>query len=133
MRARNHGPSTTPRPYVEGQLRAIVGVEIVIDRVEGKWKLSQNRSDADIEGAIEGLEATGNESVRSDAISGAADRHAAAGPLLDPRGSSIGSRQAEDAVDDVLSLQVLSPTSVPTIVTVGEDDVCDRDTERTIR
>ena len=48
-----------PEPYVAGQLKAIVGVEILIDRVEGKWKLSQNRSDADIAGAIEGLEATG--------------------------------------------------------------------------
>jgi len=52
-----------PPPYIEGQLRAIVGVEIVIDRVEGKWKLSQNRSDADIAGAIEGLEATGERDV----------------------------------------------------------------------
>ena len=52
-----------PEPYIEGQLRAIVGVEIVIDRVEGKWKLSQNRSDADISGAIEGLEALGEREV----------------------------------------------------------------------
>ena len=51
------------RPYIDGQLKAIVGVEIVIDRVEGKWKLSQNRSDADITGAIEGLEATGERGV----------------------------------------------------------------------
>jgi transcriptional regulator len=48
-----------PEAYVGGQLRAIVGVEVVIDRVEGKWKLSQNRSDADIAGAIEGLESSG--------------------------------------------------------------------------
>jgi transcriptional regulator len=48
-----------PEPYIAGQLKAIVGVEILIDRVEGKWKLSQNRSDADIAGAIEGLEAIG--------------------------------------------------------------------------
>jgi transcriptional regulator len=46
-----------PRQYIEGQLRAIVGVEILLDRVIGKWKLGQNRSDADIAGAIEGLEA----------------------------------------------------------------------------
>jgi transcriptional regulator len=52
-----------PPPYVEGQLRAIVGVEILIDRVEGKWKLSQNRSDADIAGAIEGLESSGERDV----------------------------------------------------------------------
>ena len=52
-----------PRPHIEGQLRAIVGLEIVIDRVEGKWKLSQNRSDADITGAIEGLEDRGERDV----------------------------------------------------------------------
>jgi transcriptional regulator len=52
-----------PRPYIEGQLRAIVGVEVVLDRVQGKWKLSQNRSDADIEGVIDGLEALGERGV----------------------------------------------------------------------
>lgn len=52
-----------PEAYVGGQLRAIVGVEVVIDRVEGKWKLSQNRSDADIAGAIEGLESSGERDV----------------------------------------------------------------------
>ena len=52
-----------PEPYIAGQLKAIVGVEILIDRVEGKWKLSQNRSDADIAGAIEGLEAIGERDV----------------------------------------------------------------------
>ena len=52
-----------PEPYIAGQLRAIVGVEVVIDRVEGKSKLSQNRSDADIEGAIRGLEAAGERHV----------------------------------------------------------------------
>jgi transcriptional regulator len=52
-----------PEAYVGGQLRAIVGVEVVIDRVEGKRKLSQNRSDADIAGAIEGLESSGERDV----------------------------------------------------------------------
>jgi phosphatidate cytidylyltransferase len=32
-----------------------VGVEILIDRVEGKWKLSQNRPSVDVEGAIAGI------------------------------------------------------------------------------
>jgi transcriptional regulator len=45
-----------PREYVEGQLRAIVGVEVRISRIEAKLKLSQNRSKADVEGAIGGLE-----------------------------------------------------------------------------
>lgn len=48
-----------PPPYIAGQLRAIVGVEVIIDRVEGKFKLSQNRSDADVEGVIAGLDAAG--------------------------------------------------------------------------
>jgi len=52
-----------PDTYIAGQLKAIVGVEIIIDRVEGKTKLSQNRSDADIAGAIDGLEAVGERDI----------------------------------------------------------------------
>jgi transcriptional regulator len=52
-----------PEAYIAGQLRAIVGVEVVIHRVEGKVKLSQNRSDQDIAGVIEGLEARDEEAV----------------------------------------------------------------------
>ena len=49
--------SDAPEKYLDGQLRAIVGLELVITRVEAKAKLSQNRPTADIEGAIEGLRA----------------------------------------------------------------------------
>jgi transcriptional regulator len=52
-----------PRQYVDGQLRAIVGVEVLLDRVVGKWKLGQNRSAEDIAGAIAGLEAGGEQAV----------------------------------------------------------------------
>jgi transcriptional regulator len=48
-----------PEAYVSGQLRAIVGVELVISRIEAKAKLSQNRSGADIDGVVESLEARG--------------------------------------------------------------------------
>ena len=44
-----------PADYIETQARAIVGLEIEIDRLDGKRKLGQNRSDADITGAIAGL------------------------------------------------------------------------------
>jgi transcriptional regulator len=44
-----------PEIYVAGQLRAIVGVELRIARIEAKFKLSQNRSAADVAGAIAGL------------------------------------------------------------------------------
>jgi len=49
-----------PVDYIEGQLRAIVGVEVVISRIEAKLKLSQNRSKADVEGAIDGLVEVGD-------------------------------------------------------------------------
>lgn len=44
-----------PEGYVEGQARAIVGVQLRIETLEAKRKLSQNRSQADIAGTIEGL------------------------------------------------------------------------------
>jgi transcriptional regulator len=47
--------SDAPEKYIDGQLRAIVGVEILIERVEAKAKLSQNRSDADRDGVVRGL------------------------------------------------------------------------------
>ncbi len=49
-----------PATFVAGQLRAIVGVELVISRVEAKAKLSQNRPAADIDGVIDGLTARGD-------------------------------------------------------------------------
>ncbi len=47
--------SDAPERYVAGQLRAIVGLEVTIERVEAKSKLSQNRSAADRAGVIRGL------------------------------------------------------------------------------
>jgi transcriptional regulator len=44
-----------PARYVAGQLRAIVGLEVEITRVEAKWKLSQNRSAEDVAGTVAGL------------------------------------------------------------------------------
>jgi transcriptional regulator len=52
-----------PRAYIEGQLRAIVGVEVVISRIEAKVKLSQNRPAADIPGVVAGLEARGDTAI----------------------------------------------------------------------
>ncbi len=49
-----------PAEYVAQQLMAIVGVEIEIARLEGKWKMSQNRSMADVDGVIEGLRQSGD-------------------------------------------------------------------------
>ena len=48
-----------PAPYVEKQLKAIVGLELAVERVEAKVKLSQNRSEADRAGVVAGLRAEG--------------------------------------------------------------------------
>lgn len=48
-----------PDGYIETQARAIVGLELRIDRLEAKRKLSQNRSGADIAGTIAGLSSGG--------------------------------------------------------------------------
>jgi transcriptional regulator len=45
-----------PSRFVDGQLRGIIGVEIRVKSVEGKAKLSQNRSEADQHGVIDGLD-----------------------------------------------------------------------------
>jgi transcriptional regulator len=47
--------SDAPEKYIRGQLRAIVGLELAVERVEAKAKLSQNRSDEDRAGVVEGL------------------------------------------------------------------------------
>jgi transcriptional regulator len=45
-----------PVDYIQAQLKSIVGFEMPITRVEGKWKMSQNRPEPDREGVIAGLE-----------------------------------------------------------------------------
>jgi transcriptional regulator len=50
-----------PRAYVEGQLRAIVGLEVQITRIQAKAKLSQNRPVGDIAGIVAGLSARGDD------------------------------------------------------------------------
>jgi transcriptional regulator len=48
-----------PERYISGQLRAIVGLELIITRIEAKAKLSQNRPATDIDGVVAGLRARG--------------------------------------------------------------------------
>jgi transcriptional regulator len=60
-----------PRAYIEGQLRAIVGIELEITRIEAKAKLSQNKSAADVEGVIAGLRERGDQRL-ADAVEQAA-------------------------------------------------------------
>ncbi len=50
-----------PRAFIEGQLRAIVGLELQITRIEAKAKLSQNRPVTDVAGIVAGLSARGDD------------------------------------------------------------------------
>lgn len=45
-----------PAPYIDAQIRGIVGIEIAITAMTGKWKASQNRSAADRQGVVQGLQ-----------------------------------------------------------------------------
>lgn len=47
--------SDAPADYIERMLGAIVGIEIPINRIEGKWKVSQNKADAERAGVADGL------------------------------------------------------------------------------
>lgn len=60
------GVDDAPGRFIEGQLRAIVGVELVITRIEAKAKLSQNRPEADVDGVVAGLKARGQTDAAAD-------------------------------------------------------------------
>jgi len=44
-----------PADYIAGQAKGIIGIELPIRSIEGKWKVSQNRNQADRKGVVEGL------------------------------------------------------------------------------
>ncbi len=44
-----------PSDFIESQLKGIVGLELTIERLEGKWKMSQNRPAEDVAGVVAGL------------------------------------------------------------------------------
>ncbi|MBR7833372.1 FMN-binding negative transcriptional regulator [Actinospica durhamensis] len=60
-RERPWAVSDAPEDFIAGQLRAIVGVEVLIKRIEAKAKYSQNRSAADVDGVVAGLSHDGFE------------------------------------------------------------------------
>ena len=75
-RLTNHFEANQPKPwnvdqaptdYVDGQIRAIVGIELKINRIEASFKMSQNKSKADLDGVIAGLQKAGKVSI-SEAI-----------------------------------------------------------------
>jgi transcriptional regulator len=49
-----------PAEYIATQLKAIVGIEVRVAHMVGKWKVSQNRLPRDIDGVIAGLRGRGD-------------------------------------------------------------------------
>lgn len=58
-------PADAPAEYIQGLLQGIVGIDIAITRLEGKWKVSQNQPEANRTGAAAGLEAIGESAMAS--------------------------------------------------------------------
>src|SRR5580693_7060183 len=63
-----------PRAFIEGQLRAIVGLELQITRIEAKAKLSQNRPVGDIAGIADGLAARGDDPMATAVLDASTQR-----------------------------------------------------------
>jgi len=55
-----------PTDYVEGQIRAIVGIELKLSRIEVSFKMSQNKSEADLDGVIAGLTKAGKSAIAAE-------------------------------------------------------------------
>ena len=58
-RAEPWSVSDAPEAFVAAQIKGVVGIEIPVSRIEGKWKVSQNRPAADRKGVVAGLRETG--------------------------------------------------------------------------
>jgi len=54
------GVDDAPGDYLEKLLEAVVGIELTVTRLVGKWKASQNRTPADRAGVVEGLRVRGD-------------------------------------------------------------------------
>jgi transcriptional regulator len=54
-----------PAEFIHGMTRAIVGLRLTVDRLEGKWKMIQNRSEADRLGTLAGLSASADPQDRA--------------------------------------------------------------------
>ncbi len=64
-RAKPWQVTDAPPDYINTMLKAIVGIEIPVRRLQGKWKMSQNRLPQDRDGVIAGLEQRGDETGRA--------------------------------------------------------------------
>jgi transcriptional regulator len=54
-----------PKAYIDKLLAAIVGIEIVLTSLTGKWKVSQNKKEVDRQGVVTALQSLGSEPARA--------------------------------------------------------------------
>jgi transcriptional regulator len=73
-RAQPWAVADAPADFVRGQLKGIVGFALPIVRLEGKWKMSQNRPPADRAGVVEGLNVDDRSDVAALVLGGDKDR-----------------------------------------------------------
>ena len=59
--ARSWKMGDAPQDFLREMLVGIVGIEIIVSRLVGKWKVSQNRADVDRAGAADGLRVAGGD------------------------------------------------------------------------
>ncbi len=57
--------SDAPEDFVQANLRAIVGIEILLAKLLGKWKVSQNRPPEDRQGVAKGLQDMDTDNARA--------------------------------------------------------------------
>jgi transcriptional regulator len=60
--------SDAPDDYVEALLKGIVGLEIPVDQIEGKWKVSQNQPERNQTGIVQGLRDDGHDRLAAEVI-----------------------------------------------------------------
>src|SRR5262249_23624194 len=84
-----------PAPFIESQILGIVGIEIPIDRLEGKWKVSQNRTVDDRKGVVAGLTAAGHTAMASLVRERTGDSAATTGTSAMPGATDVISRQIQ--------------------------------------
>lgn len=67
-RAQPWAVSDAPADYIEKMVSMVVGVELRVERLVGKWKVSQNQPAANRAGVVAGLEATGEAGAMARAV-----------------------------------------------------------------
>jgi hypothetical protein len=93
--------SDAPAPFMERMMRAIVGVEIPIDRLDGKLKASQDEAWPDRQGTVRGLRAQACDAARAMAALGLSPRCPAPHPTGtngDQESTSNGTRSFRPSV-----------------------------------